>query len=494
MKIVNAADQNYWLSQFVFTRALALVYLIAFLCALNQAKPLIGEHGLLPLTTWVREVPFRATPSLFYLWPNDRALTIASWCGIVFSCLLLSGTALRYSSAIAAAAWLLVWVLYLSFVNIGQTFYGFGWESLLLEAGFFAMFLGGNRIAPPLIGTWMFRWLEFRLMFGAGLIKLRGDPCWRDLTCLNYHYQTQPMPNPLSWYFHWAPQWTHTGGVLFNHFSELIVPFGYLLPQPIGSIAAIITIVFQGAIMASGNLSWLNFLTIVLAIPLIATPLSPGRWLAAIIPIRPPALSPPGNLHSALLVVLAIVVGILSVQPIRNMLSPTQAMNASFNPFHLVGTYGAFGSVTRQRFEVIIEGARDDVVTASTQWTAYEFKGKPGDPSRMPPQIAPYHLRLDWLMWFAAFSTYEQHPWFVHLMGKLLEGDRDTLGLLASNPFPDKPPRFVRAQLYEYKFATPEEHRKTGAWWTRRFVDSYFPAVSLNDPGFVGVLRRQGWL
>lgn len=480
---MSAADQNYWLSQAIFTRALGLVYLIAFLCALNQAKPLIGEHGLLPFTAWVREVPIRTTPSLFYFWPTDRALTIGAWCGIAASALLMTGVALRYSSWIAALAWIFVWVLYLSFVNIGQTFYGFGWESILLEAGFFAAFIGSDKIAPPVIGTWMFRWLEFRLMFGAGLIKLRGDPCWRDLTCLNYHYQTQPMPNPLSWYFHWAPPWSHTAGVAFNHFSEIVVPFGYFLPQPIASIAAVITIVFQGLIMASGNLSWLNFLTIILAIPIID-----GRWLAALIPIRTPALTQPGNVHNGLLVVLAIVVAMLSIQPIRNMLSPRQAMNASFNPFHLVGTYGAFGSVTRQRFEVIVEGSRD-----GTQWLAYEFKGKPGDPARRPPQIAPYHLRLDWLMWFAGFSTYEQHPWFVHLTEKLLEGDKATLGLLRFNPFQDKPPRYIRAELYEYTFTSPEEHRKTGLWWNRRYAGPWFPTVSLDDQSYRRVLRSQGW-
>jgi hypothetical protein len=130
-----------------------------------------------------------------------------------------------------------LWVLYISFVNVGQTFYAFGWESILLEACFYAIFLGSRRTTPQTIGIWLLRWLLFRLMFGAGLIKMRGDPCWRDLTCLDYHYETQPMPNPLSWFFHWAPAWTHQSGVLFNHFSELVVPFAYFLPQPISAIA-----------------------------------------------------------------------------------------------------------------------------------------------------------------------------------------------------------------------------------------------------------------
>src|SRR6185369_9782785 len=176
-----------------------------------------------------------------------------------------------------------MWVFYLSFVNVGQTWYSFGWETLLLETGFLAIFLGARHVAPPVIVIWMLRWLLFRVMFGAGLIKLRGDPCWRDLTCLNVHYETQPMPNPLSWFFHWGPEWTHRAGVWVNHFSELVVPFGYFLPQPVASIAAIATIAFQGLIMASGNLSWLNLLTMVLAIPALD-----DRILGILLPWRPP--------------------------------------------------------------------------------------------------------------------------------------------------------------------------------------------------------------
>jgi hypothetical protein len=482
-------DGNYWLTRLLFTRALALVYLIAFLCALNQFRPLLGEHGLLPVTSWVRQVPFRYTPSLFYLFPKDWAFAAGAWIGIALSALLVAGLPDRHSTWLAALTWAILWLLYLSFVNVGQTFYGFGWESILLEGGFFAVFLGAATVTPPTLALWAFRWLEFRVMFGAGLIKLRGDTCWHDLTCLNYHYETQPMPNPLSWYFHWAPQWTHPVGVAFNHFSELLVPFFYFAPQPAASIAALLTIVFQGLIMASGNLSWLNFLTIVLAIPLID-----GRWLATWIPIRIPELQPPHAIHKYIVVAMAALVVALSIQPVINMLSPQQAMNASYNPFHLVGTYGAFGSITRTRYEVIVEGTADTSLTATTQWREYEFKGKPGDTSRMPPQIAPYHLRLDWLMWFAAMSRYEDQPWFVNFVAKLLEGDAPVLSLLRSNPFPNHPPRYVRARLYEYHFTTPAERKATGQWWTRQFAGEWFPPVSLDDPAFRGVLLRQGWL
>ncbi len=481
-------DSTYWLTRLIFTRALALVYLIAFLCALNQFRPLLGEHGLLPVTSFVQRVPFRATPSLFYLSPKDWAFSAAAWIGISISVLAMLGLTDRWSSEIAALAWGILYVLYLSFVNVGQTFYGFGWESILLEAGFFAMFLGAQTVAPPVWSLWAFRWLEFRVMFGAGLIKMRGDPCWQNLTCLNYHYETQPMPNPLSWYLHWAPQWTRTAGVAFNHFSELLVPFGYFAPQPWASLAGLITIIFQGLIMASGNLSWLNFMTIILAIPLID-----GRFLAWV-PIRAPELHAPGAIYKYVIVAMAAIVIALSVPPVVNMLSPSQAMNASFNPFHLVGTYGAFGSITRTRYEVIVEGTDDASITASTQWREYEFKGKPGDISHLPSQIAPYHLRLDWLMWFAAMSQFQRQPWFINFAAKLLQGDSAVLSLLRTNPFPDRPPHFVRAELYEYHFTTPAERRATGQWWKRSYSGEWFPPVSMADPDFRSILQQRGWL
>jgi hypothetical protein len=486
---VVLSTNGYWLARFVYQRGIALVYLIAFIVALNQFRPLLGERGLLPVPMWLKHVSFREAPSLFHFFPDDTAFAALAWLGILLSCVALSGLSELYSTWVSMLVWAALWVLYLSFVNVGQIFYAFGWESILLEAGFFTMFLGSRHVASSMVANWLLRWLEFRLMFGAGLIKLRGDPCWRDLTCLDYHYETQPMPNPLSWYFHWAPHWTHTWGVGFNHFCELIVPFGYFLPQPVASIAGILTIIFQGTIMASGNLSWLNFMTIILAIPMLD-----DRLFAFLSPLKPAVLSEPHLLHRIAILAIAALVIWLSINPVRNMLSPRQVMNTEYNPYHLVGTYGAFGGITRTRFEVVVEGTDDAAPGPSTKWLEYEFRGKPGDPARMPPQIAPYHLRLDWLMWFAAMSDYYDHPWFIHFVGKLLQGDVGTLSLLRKNPFPDHPPRFVRAELYEYHFTTPEERRKTGMWWKRRLASMYFPAVSLQTPAFRNILEQQGWL
>ncbi|HEY2907715.1 MAG TPA: lipase maturation factor family protein [Vicinamibacterales bacterium] len=464
---------GYWYTRFLFERALALMYLVAFLVAANQFVPLLGERGLEPVGPFVRAVPFRASPSLFFFAPHDIAFRIAAWIGVAVSCLLLFGYPLFRGWAASATAWAAVWVLYLSFVNVGQTFYGFGWETLLLETGFLTIFAGGSATAPNMVVIWLWRWLLFRVMFGAGLIKLRGDSCWHDLTCLDYYFETQPMPNPLTWYFHWMPSWIHHGGVVFNHVAELVVPFGYVLWQPFAAIAGIITIVFQLVLIVSGNLSWLNWLTMVLAISTLN-----DRWLSWL-PVTPPVLHAPGGVERAIVWGWAAIVGFLSVAPTLNMLSSQQLMNSSFDPLHLVNTYGAFGSITRTRNEIVIEGTDDRKPTAATVWREYEFKGKPGDPSYRPPQVAPYHMRLDWLMWFAAMSTPNQHDWFPALLVKLLQGDADTLGLLRTNPFPDHPPSYIRAQYYEYHFTTPEEHRQTGHWWRRTLIGSYYPAVSL---------------
>jgi hypothetical protein len=461
---------GYWYSRFLFERSLAVIYLIAFLCAANQFVPLLGARGLLSASRFTQFVPFRESPSLFFLSSTDTTFRIAAWAGVALSCLVLSGYA-GQRTLTASLTWTALWLLYMSFVNVGQTFYAFGWESMLLETGFLAIFLGGRATPPSVAFRWLFAWMVFRVMFGAGMIKMRGDSCWRDLTCLDYYFETQPIPNPMSWYFHWLPPLAHRIGVLFNHFVELVVPFAYFAPQPVAGIAAIITMLFHLVLIASGNLSWLNWLTIVLCIPLL-----PGRFLSWL-PVTPPVLEASHPVHRIAIYGLVVLVALLSIDPARNLLSPGQVMNYSFNPLQLVNTYGAFGSITRTRYEIVIEGTDADVIDDGTRWREYEFKGKPGDPNARPRQIAPYHLRLDWLMWFAAFSPVPQDPWFLELMNRLAEGEPLTLGLLRTNPFPDRPPRYVRALYYRYRFTTLEEHRATGAWWKRDLVGTYMPPV-----------------
>ncbi len=470
--MVGLEAPDYWLTRWLFERALGLLYLTAFLVTLDQFRALLGEHGLLPVPRFVHAVGFRRAPSVFHLHYSDSFLVALSWLGVVGSAAVVLGLLDVAPPWVSIAVWLLLWALYLSVVNVGQTFYAFGWESLLLEAGLLAAFFGGGRMTPPGLVLWLLRWLLFRVELGAGLIKLRGDPCWRDLTCLYYHHETQPMPNPLSWYFHHLPKSVHRAEVLGNHFAQLIAPFGLFFPQPVASVAGAIIVVTQGWLVLSGNFSWLNFVTIALAITAFD-----DHLLGRVIPFKPDALAPLPLWWQVLAAALTLLVVVLSYWPVRNILSRRQLMNFSFNPFHFVNTYGAFGSITRTRYEIVIEGTEDEPPRA--RWKEYEFKGKPGNPKRRPPQVAPYHLRLDWLMWFAAMSTPWQHPWLLTLIEKLLANDRATIRLLRSSPFADRPPRYVRALLYRYRFTSADERRRTGAWWARTLVGEYLPPMRL---------------
>jgi hypothetical protein len=329
-------------------------------------------------------------------------------------------------------------------------------------------------------------------MFGAGLIKLRGDSCWTDLTCLFYHYETQPLPNPLSRTLHFMPPWFHIAGVLFNHLVEVIVPFFLFWPRLARHIAGALVIAFQLILIASGNLSFLNWLTIAVTIgcfddSLLAR-LMPGALVRRARAAAERARASLGQRIAAW--TLSAVVAVLSIGPITNMLSGGQRMNASFDRLHLVNTYGAFGSVGRERREIVLEGTTDDVLTDATVWREYEFKGKPGDPRRRPPIVSPYHYRLDWQMWFAAMTVPRREPWAVHLIWKLLHGDRAALDLLANDPFPGTPPRFVRARLYHYRFARPGGD----LIWERELIGDWLQPMSADDARLIGFLTQHGWL
>ncbi len=473
---------EYVLVRWALMRLLGLVYLVAFLVAKNQNRALLGANGLTPARDWLSRAGRRYgtwrdrllnVPTIFWLNSSDRAMAAVAWTGVGLSACVLLG----YANSLIM---LVLWVLYLSLVEVGQVWYGFGWESQLLETGFLAVFLvpllDGRPFpatAPPTPIIWLFRWLGVRLMLGAGLIKLRGDGCWRKLTCLDYHFETQPIPNPVSRTLHFLPRPVLHAGVLWNHVVELVVPWFCFFPQTVASWAGLLSISFQGFLIASGNLSFLNWVSMV---PFIACfdDATLCRWLH--LPLPAPA-APPVLGHQVLAWGYTLLVLLLSIRPVLNLVSNRQMMNTSFDPFRLVNTYGAFGSITRVRREIVIEGTRDEDVTEDTVWEAYEFKGKPGDPHRRPPQIAPYHLRLDWLMWFAAMGHPEDQPWIFAFILKLLEGDAACLSLLRKNPFPDAPPRYIRCSLYRYKFAPPSED----AWWERDRLRTWLGPVSLRE-------------
>lgn len=479
-------SSNYWLARYLFQKGIAAIYLIAFLVAINQFPALLGENGFLPVARYLSFVTFNQSPSIFHFYYSDTFLLIIAFAGTILSLIALFGFSERGPWWISALVWFILWALYLSIVNVGQAFYSFGWETLLLEAGFIAIFIGSRKIAIPLLMIFLIRWLLFRIEFGAGLIKIRGDECWRNLTCLFYHHETQPMPNPLSWYFHQLPLWMHKIEVAGNHFFQLIVPWGLFFPQPVAAIAAGLIIISQLWLVLSGNFSWLNWTVIVLAVSGFK-----NSQVQKVLPIKIPTVTN-ARFQEYLATAAAILIIILSFWPIMNLLSKRQLMNTRFNNYRIVNTYGAFGSVTKNRYEIIIEGTRDTIISPQIEWKEYEFKGKPGDVRYLPRQFAPYHLRLDWLMWFLPFNLVfnsggqtggptHHKEWFVNFIVKLLKNDSSTLKLIRKNPFPVIPPHFIRARVYEYKFTTPSERKTTGAWWKRKLVGEYLPLITLKE-------------
>ncbi|MFP4228468.1 MAG: lipase maturation factor family protein [Salinivenus sp.] len=468
-------SEAYWLVRFVFQRGLAAIYLLAFLVAAHQFRPLVGEDGLLPIGDYVRGASWKDRPSLFYFFPSDRVIGAAAWGGVVLALAALVGVPYwlpePYPLIASMVLWAAMWGLYQSFVNAGQLFYGYGWESMLLETGFLAIFLGAGATAPPVVVIWLLKWLLFRNMFGAGLVKLRGDTCWRELTCLDHHYETQPMPNPLSWFAHHLPKPFHRLETLGNHIVEVVVPFLYFAPQPVAAAGGLATIGFQGWLLLTGNFAWLNALTVVQAVPTFS-----DEMLAAVLPVNAPAAAPtPMGLDGAALLLAAVVL-VKSIRPVQNMLSASQVMNYSFDPLHLVNTYGAFGSITRRRYQLVVEGTRE-ANPREEDWQEYTFKGQPVRTGERPVQWAPYHLRLDWQLWFAAMypGPTARQRWLVALLEGLLENDEAVLGLVRSTPFADGPPRQVRVLRYRYRFTTPTERAETGDWWVRTRIGVFVP-------------------
>ena len=489
-----AQASSYWLTRFVVLRLLGLVYLVAFLCLAEQLLPLLGSRGLLPIPLFLHHVAeqagsrgaaFLQVPSVFWLDASDGVLQAAAWIGVALSAPVLLGFANGLLMAV-------LWALYMSFVHVGQTWYGFGWEIQLLETGFLAIFLCPPldprpfpRRPPPREIIWLLRWLTFRIMLGAGLIKLRGDPCWRQLTCLFYHYETQPIPNPLSRTLHFMPAWFHRAGGLFNHLTELVAPWFVFGPRASARRRAGDD-AFQLFLIASGTCRS-ERLTLV---PVLACfddafrsrsfPRGSSRRCARGRDGGPVRAQPRGRGRAAL-------VAVLSVAPVRNLPSGRQVMNTSFDRSISSPTApsGRLGRERRDRARGHGRSGPGD----EADWRPTSSV-KPGDPMRRPCRVA-VSLPSDWLMRFAAMSRPEAYPWSLHLVWKLLQADPGVLGLLASDPFHGTPPRFIRATLYRYRFAPRDD--PGGAWWTRERIGSWLPPLSATDARLRRFLESYDW-
>ena len=450
------------LTRSLFLRGLALTYFIAFASLIPQILGLIGEHGIVPA--------IETYPRVLFLDTSDTLLSALPWAGITLAVML-------FFRVVPMVAVIGLYVLYLNVVGIGQDFLLFQWDALLLEAGFAAILVTPFGLLPrysgrstSLIGVWVLRVLIFRLMLESGLVKLlSGDLNWTNLTALNFHYETQPLPTPLAWYAHQLPpslQRLSCAGVFV---VELIVPFLFLMPRRLRIIGAWITIVFQLVIALTGNYTFFNLLAIVLCIPLLDDQHLCGLFRRPV----PPTADAPRQWRWATLPAgtLLIVVGALQLLSMIGIVGQAPAV---FPSLAIVNRYGLFAVMTTSRHEIVIEGSED-----GQEWKAYEFAYKPGDVSAPLRWVAPYQPRLDWQMWFAALTRHENEPWFSRFIQRLLEGSPDVLKLLAKNPFPDKPPKLIRAVIYDYHFSDAATRRTTHAIWTRQLLGGYFPTVSL---------------
>ncbi len=514
------------LTQGLFLRALALIYLLAFSSLAFQTKGLYSHNGISPIELSVNAllqhsssnpyINFLKIPSLFWFKQSDFAINILPYIGMILALILFTlpfVAKVKKQNYLEAFICFLLYLIYLSYVNLGGAFMNFQWDILLLETGFWTTLfcIFRNNILASKAFTWIFRFLVFKLMFMSGLVKLSsGDPTWRNLTALSYHYYTQPIPNPLSFLAHQLPMWFHQFTCALMFLVELIVPFSIFINSRFRLIAALLFSALQVIIIATGNYCFFNLLTIALCLWLIEDkdlePYLPSKIQAT---FRDDAIYDPQDLISQTITnrlekldmdskifsqriikyfTLALSVFYIGTSSIfilanlpvefslqNNLREESRKFLQATHSYMISCPYGLFAVMTTKRFEIVIQGLESE----NASWKDYEFFYKPGDTRRMPPQVAPYQPRLDWQMWFAALSNYQQNPWLVNLVIRLLEAKPEVLKLLEYNPFPEHPPRFIRAIVYEYKFNSLDGFNQSAEVWTREPKGLYLPALSL---------------
>jgi hypothetical protein len=490
----------YALTASVFLRLLGLTYAVAIVSLWVQVEGLIGSRGILPATAYLARLEgrfgarrFLEAPTLAWIGAGDGALHALCACGTALALVVAAGLA-------PTAALALLWAIYLSLAVVGQDFFFFQWDNLLLETGLLAVLLlpptwriGGRHGTPrpsPFV-VFLLRFLLFRLMLGSGLVKVAsGDPAWwPELTALTVHYETTPLPTWTSFLAHQAPAWFHRLSCAAMLASELVVPFLVLGPRRLRLIAFAVFVGQQLAIAATGNYAFFNLLTVVLCLPLLDDACWPARWQRerggvgdGLRPARPwtwGVVLPLGAVALALgaMIVTTQLDRFLQRFGVRAGLAwpaPLAELHAALRPFRSVNSYGLFARMTKERPEIVVEGSDD-----GDTWHAYELRWKPGDPRARPRFVAPHQPRLDWQMWFAALGGLGRTPWFLPLLRRLLEGAPEVRALLAHDPFPERPPRYVRAVLYDYRFTDLATVRREGAWWRREPRGVYAPPVSL---------------
>ena len=471
--------ERYEMVSWVFLRALGAIYIAAFASLGVQILGLAGHAGILPAGDYLRaahqalgNAAYQILPTLFWIDSSDAALLAGCVVGALLGLLVVLNRLTR-------PALIGLFVLYLSYFYVGQDFTGFQWDLLLLEAGFLSIFLtSGSRIV-----IWLFRWFVFRYLFLAGAVKLlSGDPTWRDFTALEYHFWTQPLPTPPAWYVAELPDWLLVAGTAATLVVELGSVFLIFLPRRPRALAAGCIALFQTLIVLTGNYNFFNLLSIAMCVFLLDDAALRSffpRRLAARVQTQAPQ---PGRAATMIATALALVVVPVGLNRISQTLTGTSlplagALQRLVSPLMIVNPYGLFAVMTTRRPEIVIEGSADGEI-----WREYVFRFKPGPVTRRPRWNIPHQPRLDWQMWFAALGNAAGNPWLASLMQRLLEGSPAVLALFETDPFPDRPPKYVRALLYDYRFADSETRAATGQWWIRRLEGRYFPQVRLAEP------------
>lgn len=453
-----------------------------------QLPGLFGSHGIAPMAETMEamrtaNVSFWSAPTVLWLGSSDLVLHLVLAACVGASICIAAGLAPRWACVTLFVGWL-------SLVQAGAPFLNFQWDILLVECAVLFAFLapGGARpfqreafVEPSWPARFAFAVLACKVTLGSGIVKLAsGDPSWRDLTALTYHWWSQPLP---TWTSVVANEWPLAVQKLLcavMFVLELPIPVLALGPRPARLVAAVGLAAMQFGLLVAGNYSYFNALTLVLSLPLLD-----DVALSKVVTSFTPSAPSPRSTRSPLLVVgwvLAASYAFFSVTSFSRRFvyePPLEGVRMTLAPFHVFNAYGAFAVMTKSRPEIIVEGSADGVT-----WKPYEFPWKPGRLDRRPDFVAPWQPRLDWQMWFASLGTCESNPWFLSFQHKVLHGESTVLALLDENPFGAAPPKFLRSTTYEYRFAPLGEAR---VWWTRTLTGPYCPPLALAPNG---LLRR----
>jgi lipase maturation factor 1 len=479
------------LTRWIYLRLLGVTALCAFLSMWVQMKGLFLSGGIAPAADFMDAVRSHADaegwsglrrfvelPTLAWLSASDGFLTLLVAIGSLAALLLIADVAPGPMIAV-------LWLTYLSLVRVGDIFFQYQWDALLLEALFASLFLAPWRLlprlrsdgAPPAAGVWLVRLLLFKLMFLSGAVKLLArDHTWTDFRALDVHFFTQPLPTWTAWYAHHAPHWLHVLMLLGMFAVELVLPFAVFGPRRLRIAFGAGTMLLMLAIGSTGNYGFFNLLTFALAVMCFD-----DRLLGRLVPRRlrartpdpdePPARVPHRFTQRALwgAAGLLLLLGLLeSNRRLRQDSDAGEWLIRHTAPFESVNAYGLFQDMTLERPEIVVEGSRD-----GTHWETYELRWKPGDLARRPAFTGPHMPRLDWQMWFAALYGCRNSDWFIGLEARLLEGRTEVRDLLARDPFGDEPPKYLRSTLYLYQFTEPGDD----GWWTRREIGPFCPPV-----------------